>query len=220
MKGANPVSDSPKVPIAEDLQKRYDNLIHRRNSCLKRGNLMQRAEFWMDYEDREVTLIERTSRAEAALEDLQELKRWIATLFDQVTYSDSYGVEGSSFSVCRWCGGGSGPGGTAPFRHNDGCMFENDALEKKVADVWQEVPELEAALEALQWTPITPENLPKRGDEVLRQRNGGLLSIVVGNAISPEDTTYQEWIDLKYTHFRPINPPRSEDAARSQTEGK
>ncbi len=50
--------------IAPDLRKRYDDLIHRRNQCLMRGNLMQRAEYWMDYEDREVAFIERVSKAE------------------------------------------------------------------------------------------------------------------------------------------------------------
>ena len=70
--------------------------------------------------------------------DAQQYKRKLAVLFDESTYSDSYGVEGSSFGVCRWCGGGSGPGGSAPFKHNAGCLFDDDALEAKVRDVWDE----------------------------------------------------------------------------------
>lgn len=83
-------------------------------------------------------------------EDLKELRRWIAVLFDSVTYSDSYGVEGSSFSVCRWCGGGSGPGPSAPFKHNRDCIFDNDDLEKRVQGAWEEVPELEAQVAKLE----------------------------------------------------------------------
>jgi hypothetical protein len=83
---------------------------------------------------------------EAELADASLLKKKLAVLFDNSCYGDSLGVDGSSFTVCRWCGGGSGPGGNPGFKHNDGCLFDDDALEKKVADVWEEVPELEAEL--------------------------------------------------------------------------
>lgn len=73
----------------------------------------------------------------------------LALIFDQCCYSDSLGVIGSDFSVCRWCGGGSSPG-KSDFKHNEGCLFDDDALEKQVAGVWEEVPELEADLSRLQ----------------------------------------------------------------------
>jgi hypothetical protein len=60
---------APKIP--KDLREWYDSLIHRRNQCLKRGRLMQRAEFWMDYEDTFVSLIERIATAEARVAELE-----------------------------------------------------------------------------------------------------------------------------------------------------
>jgi hypothetical protein len=65
------------------------------------------------------------------------LKKKLALIFDQSCYSDSLGVIGSGFSVCRWCGGGSGPGGNPGFSHNQGCLMDDDQLEKRVADVWE-----------------------------------------------------------------------------------
>jgi hypothetical protein len=69
---------------------------------------------------------------------------------------------------------------------------------------------LRAQLAALGWQPITPDNLPRVGDEVLRQRPGSLISPVVDNAVRPNDTTHEDWIALGYTHFRPIHPPTPE----------
>ena len=90
----------------------------------------------------ERAITERIAKAESSNRELREqvepLKRKLAVLFDQSCYSDSLGVEGSSFSVCRWCGGGSGPGGSSPFKHGLGCLFDDGELENRVADVWQE----------------------------------------------------------------------------------
>ena len=71
----------------------------------------------------------------------------------------------------------------------------------------ERIKELEAKLAALDWTPITESNLPKVGDEVLRQRKIGYSLVTVDNAVAPDETTYDEWVALQYTHFRPINPP-------------
>lgn len=78
-----------------------------------------------------------------------EIAKKLALLFDESCYSDSLGVHGSDFTVCRWCGGGSGPGGNPGFKHNAGCLLDDDALEAKVKYVWEEVPELEAELSTL-----------------------------------------------------------------------
>lgn len=93
------------------------------------------------------TTLASLAQSEAERERLQ---RKLALIFDQSCYSDSLGVEGSSFLVCRWCGGGSGPGGKPAFSHNKGCLLDNDELEKEVAGVWEEVPELEKELSTSQ----------------------------------------------------------------------
>ncbi len=80
--------------------------------------------------------------------ELRDTKQKLALLFDSSCYSDSLGVEGSSFTVCRWCGGGSSPG-KSDFTHNTECLFDDDALEQRVNGVWEEVPELESELRDL-----------------------------------------------------------------------
>lgn len=82
---------------------------------------------------------------------LRDIERKLAVIFDDVIYSDSYGVPGSSFSVCRWCAGGSGPGGNPGFRHNPNCLFEDGALESKIEEHWDRTTvRLEKDIEALQ----------------------------------------------------------------------
>ena len=79
------------------------------------------------------------------VEKLAAAQKKLAVIFDSAVYSDSLGVHGSDFSVCRWCGGGSSPG-KGDFEHNDGCLMDDDLLEQKVKEVWEEVPQLEAEL--------------------------------------------------------------------------
>jgi hypothetical protein len=95
------------------------------------------------YACRERQLLEWKARAEAAESELaslreqnEELARKLAVIFDQSCYSDSLGVPGSDFTVCRWCGGGSSPG-RGDFKHKDACLMDNDALEEKVSHVWE-----------------------------------------------------------------------------------
>lgn len=66
-----------------------------------------------------------------------DMKRKLAIIFDECCFSDSLGVPGSSFSVCRWCGGESSPG-QADFKHTPGCLMEDEALEEKVRCLWEE----------------------------------------------------------------------------------
>jgi hypothetical protein len=84
-------------------------------------------------------------RAEEAESKLSEAQRKLAVIFDAAVYSDSLGVHGSDFSVCRWCGGGSSPG-KGDFKHNDGCLMDDGVLDQAVKEVWEEVPELRAEL--------------------------------------------------------------------------
>ena len=89
----------------------------------------------------------------------------------------------------------------------------------------QRVIELEEALEGVQWRPITETDLPKKGDEI----GSWYTETCVGNdchdetywtlavagpdhmlgedIVSTEDMTLENWEELEYTHFRPINPP-------------
>jgi hypothetical protein len=77
-----------------------------------------------------------------------------------------------------------------------GILEELNRAKKRIA-------ELEAQLAVLDWTPITPENLPKVGDETLDEDG------CVDRAIETDrDTTAKEWLYTGFTHRRPINAPR------------
>jgi hypothetical protein len=62
----------------------------------------------------------------------------------------------------------------------------------------------EDRLKALDWTPITAENLPKVGDEVL-SKSGLLVERV--NRSEQNEFTFINWINLGWLYRRPINPP-------------
>jgi hypothetical protein len=68
---------------------------------------------------------------------------------------------------------------------------------------------LKAQLAALQWMPITPENLPKVGDEVLVLVEGRYM---VENVLEPLPLKRHRFTAAKrngWTHFRSIAPPES-----------
>ena len=71
----------------------------------------------------------------------------------------------------------------------------------------QRIDELEAQLRELQWKPITPDSLPKVGDEVWIADSffkPGIISIV-----TEPDFPYSYWRSTG-THYLPISPPRIE----------
>lgn len=75
-----------------------------------------------------------------------------------------------------------------------------DEHEKKCAH------SLQSQLDALTWTEITPENLPRVGDEVLWFDEEG--SIVYEVTSMHVLFSAQKWRDERgMTHRRPINPP-------------
>ena len=94
-----------------------------------------------------------------------------------------------------------------PVQHSVTTM---QGLRDELALAQERIVVLRALVAALGWQPITPDSLPRVGDEVLRQRPDSLISPVVDNAVHPNDTTHEDWIALGYTHFRPIHPPTPE----------
>lgn len=70
------------------------------------------------------------------------------------------------------------------------------------------IAELEARLASLSWTPITPGNLPKVGDEVYGRYSSGehYVFICTGKEL-PE-----AWAASICTHFRALNPPSEHPA--------
>jgi hypothetical protein len=64
---------------------------------------------------------------------------------------------------------------------------------------------------ASDWQAITPENLPKVGDEIGKWwkefATGPTFWNVRAAAQFIHGMTAQNWIQLGWTHFRPINPP-------------
>ena len=86
------------------------------------------------------------------------------------------------------------------FTTRDGC-FAAFLEQKKRADA------AEAQLAAQQWTPITPENLPRRGmkDECLHRAG---YTGTLGERYYPH--TIEELRKLGWTHFRAISAPSKE----------
>jgi hypothetical protein len=67
----------------------------------------------------------------------------------------------------------------------------------------ERIAELERSLAALSWTPITPENLPKVGDEIL----AACEAYANVRNVDAQDMRVL-WKERRYwTHFRPIAPP-------------
>jgi hypothetical protein len=90
------------------------------------------------------------------------------------------------------------------------------ALRFKYADLERQLATAQATIEALQWTPITPENLPKVGDEVW-----GPYTTWAGNpACYLQVVSRYHCIDLLpqsgYTHRRPISPPAQDSATEAE----
>lgn len=87
-----------------------------------------------------------------------------------------------------------------------------DEHEKKCAH------NLQARLEALDWTPITSENLPTALDEV-----GGWQhyaydpsrwdivladhAFTADSELTPENASVEDWKEIEMTHRRPLNAP-------------
>ena len=68
---------------------------------------------------------------------------------------------------------------------------------------WSEVAQMARELLVLQWTRITPENLPKVGDEVgVRVDRVWVVQEVRGEG--------HDWFRIGYTHRRPLNAPDAE----------
>lgn len=67
--------------------------------------------------------------------------------------------------------------------------------------------ELEKQLAALDWRPITAEDLPKVGEEVGGPWGEGWRVDQVTRLKIRLYTTAEDWIDEQYLYHRPINPP-------------
>jgi hypothetical protein len=90
--------------------------------------------------------------------------------------------------------------------NTDKCTF--DAVNNRIAELEREVGQLRARLKELEWREITPESLPKVGDELLNAKRGVLMRLPADYApMIPmmDDFTFAGWTHFR--HFRPINPP-------------
>jgi len=68
--------------------------------------------------------------------------------------------------------------------------------------------EAQATIAALQWTKITPDNVPQVGDEAYSAYDGDFTYVQ-----SCDLGTAQEWTNDGWTHLRPISPPAQASAA-------
>lgn len=69
----------------------------------------------------------------------------------------------------------------------------------------QRIRELEQRLAELDWRPITPENLPKVGDEI-----GGWFGEECAVLEESAPVSYESYMHDDWTHFRFINLPAKE----------
>jgi hypothetical protein len=68
--------------------------------------------------------------------------------------------------------------------------------------------QLAEARKAAGWTPITPENLPRKGDEVGYWSKSG--EFVVCSIWNSRNLTYKQWKYEGWKYLRSINPPAQE----------
>jgi hypothetical protein len=89
--------------------------------------------------------------------------------------------------------------------HYEGCWAErghHDCANLRIAA-------LEAQLKALDWTPITAENLPKKGD-ILAKFRKTKTGKPMGWCFTLDYWDNFNALRLRgWTHFRPINPPHA-----------
>jgi hypothetical protein len=89
--------------------------------------------------------------------------------------------------------------------------YVTDEYKERIAALESELAECEARIEDLDWRPITPESVPKIGDEVASKH----FSFV-------EPSENLERLDFEYVEgqgfywYRPINPPSHEPAALAE----
>jgi hypothetical protein len=97
-----------------------------------------------------------------------------------------------------------------------GWALDVDVLKRDHAAAMRELEkakeDLKAQLAALRWTLITPENLPKVGDEVACFHVNGIAKTDI--LVVQMQVPFENFTDLGYTHRRPINPPKDTNQER------
>jgi hypothetical protein len=73
----------------------------------------------------------------------------------------------------------------------------------------QDITEMARELLALRWTPITPENLPKMGDEIWNTLSSR-VEVVLDWMPQFFANDHRLWIKSGWTHRRPLTPPRAQ----------
>jgi hypothetical protein len=107
---------------------------------------------------------------------------------------------------------------TAPDKktHHPKCSYRQAGMLCDCSIIWAEyhkrrangAEERERVLrEALEWQPITPENLPKSGDEIYRAAGDRPNDVADVMAECGEYDAVELYHRYGFTHFRPINPP-------------
>jgi hypothetical protein len=84
------------------------------------------------------------------------------------------------------------------------------AWAKRCATLERELAEAQATIAALQWTPITMDNLPLKDSEVIG-REGLVETVRYHSDLLRQSFAYSRMVG--WTHFRPISPPAQASAA-------
>ena len=93
----------------------------------------------------------------------------------------------------------------------EGTTDGSDCVEEVAAYYKRRINKLEKQLAALSWKKITPENLPKVGDEVyrgLRLTRPRVAPVLEGH-IATRPCAFH-WRDFGFSHFRSLNPPEAD----------
>ncbi len=104
----------------------------------------------------------------------------VAFIADEGTYSDSYGVPGSDFGVCRFCEAGGGPG--VPFEHSKNCPILRC---EQVAEQWWEDRQIDIE-DAAELRADSAESRLTTALAALGEAKSGLVEI---EAITPHKAT-------------------------------
>jgi len=99
---------------------------------------------------------------------------------------------------------------------------EDMRKQRYIADLERQLATAQATIAALQWTPITPDNLPKVGDELARFPGDPSVRLCqvqvwqVGENAGHEQPFSFRWRLSEWTHFRPISPPAQDSATEGE----
>ena len=95
-----------------------------------------------------------------------------------------------------------------------GCINHRCSVNPMAWAPTQQVSEKMWNIRASDWRPITPESLPKVGDEALGYDLLG-CDVYPVDSVPESERVFSVWHDWGYKYYRPINPPTGSEETKA-----